>query len=103
MGIGGFHSPESVPPVRICPPPSQKFVATPLAAPMQSSSQAILRQTPPNSQRNHAAMPATPFPMNLKKITRVLGRKSQGDNMAAPGMSARVIPQLLGNNHANQQ
>ena len=76
--------------------------ATP-SAPMQSSSQAILRQTPPNSQRNHAAMPATPFPMNLKKITRALGRKSQGDNMAAPGMSARVIPQLLGNNHANQQ
>ena len=31
MGVGGFDSPESVPPVGIRPPPSRNFVATPLA------------------------------------------------------------------------
>ena len=42
MGVGGFDSPESVPPVGI-PPPSQKFVATPLGSSVVWQTHGILR------------------------------------------------------------
>ena len=73
MGVGGFDSPESVPPVEICPP-SRKFVATPLSVNIQDFWQILLFVTFEILNKDHKKHPI-PKTHNLCAPSFVLSPK----------------------------